>query len=95
MSWETIWWSVFWIALGGNVFGWAMTILRILQNLDSGFAKLCLFSQIVIPLGFPLAFLFGWLHRKHDSHMKVMAIWTAAVGVFVTLPFWDPPSIGG
>jgi len=74
---SSFWWLLFYVSLAGNVLGWALTLLRILQRIDETFAKLCLGAQLVIPVGLVLAFIFGWLHGTADRHRRVirMAPW--------------------
>lgn len=89
MTISTLWWSVFYIALAGNIFGWAMTILRMLQNLDSVLGKLGLVAQLILPLGLLCAFVFGWTHCRKDGHLKVMIVWTASALLFWALMFTE------
>lgn len=86
-----LWYVLFFIALAGNVYGWALTLLRILQNNEGCFARICLFAHVfVFPLGFVLAFLFGWQYGNSDNHRRVMWIWSASVLLFGILGLWDP-----
>ena len=84
---QTFWWTVFYIALAGNIFGWAMTILRMLQNLDSVSGKLGLVAQLILPLGLLFAFVFGWTYCRKDGHLKVMIVWTVSALLIWALTF--------
>jgi hypothetical protein len=85
-----IWWFVFCISLAGNVYGWAITLLRMFQNTDGFFPKMCLIAQLFIPVGFVLAFIFGWYHGTSDKHRRVMWIWSVSILLFGTLALWEP-----
>lgn len=87
---SNLWWILFFVALSGNVYGWGLTLLRVLQSLDGLFAKMCLLAQLAIPVGFVLAFLFGWRHGNVDRHRRVMWVWSASILLFVSLVFWEP-----
>lgn len=90
MSHEDFWWAVFYLGLAGNVYCWAIVALRVLQNFGkSFFANTCLVAHIFPPLGFVLAFTFGWLHLKQEGLRKVMILWTASALVFGTLGHWE------
>ncbi len=84
------WWLIFFLALAGNVYGWAFTLLRVLQNLDGAFAKLCLVGQFVVPVGFVMAFIFGWLQGSADKHRRVMWVWSASMVLFAIWCLWQP-----
>jgi hypothetical protein len=79
---DNVWWFALYIALAGNVFGWGFTLLRLLQNIDGFFAKMCLISQFIVPVGFVLAFIYGWYHGAADKHRRVMWIWSASILLF-------------
>jgi hypothetical protein len=86
-----LWWIAFYVSLAGNVYGWALTLLRIIQSIEDLFPKLCLAAQLFIPVGLVLAFIFGWRYGTADNHRRVMWIWSASLLLFCALGLTEMP----
>ena len=75
--------NIFFGILLVNVICWGIVLLRILQNLDTGAAKVVLGLHLLgVAPGFFAAFIYGWVRR--DLHLRaVMPFWSFSFALLI------------
>ena len=91
---DGLYWLIFLGTLAAIVYGWGITILRLIQDWDRLTAKLCLITHVFIPLGFALAFIYGWSNYTRLQLRVPMLTWTIGLVVLTAMAlFTEMPAI--